>query len=452
MEITFKEMLEAIDGEVIIQKEEINFNKICIDTRKIEKDNVYLAIKGANFNGNDFVLKAFECGASIAIIDEVKFDLKEASNKGTVIKVKNTREALLNLAKFYREKLGLKVIGITGSTGKTSTKDLVAAVLSKKYNVFKTKGNFNNDIGLPLMILELNSAYDVAVLEMGMSSLGEIELLASVARPNIGVITNIGLSHIENLRTQENILKAKMEICTFFDENSILIVNAEDKLLQNVSDNGYKVKKIGYNHEYDVYASNIILREEETEFLAHAFGEEAVFTLPMAGKHNVLNAMLAIEVAECLNVSFGEMVKGIDNLEATSMRLQVIKKQGLTIINDCYNASPDSMKSSLDVLSAYKSGRRVAILGDMYELGDESEKAHFEVGKYANDKVDILIVIGEYIKNFKDGFNNDSIIMYNTKEECIKELENIVEKDDVVLVKASRGVKLEDVVKSLEAM
>lgn len=452
MEITFKEMLEAIDGEVIIQKEEINFNKICIDTRKIEKDNVYLAIKGANFNGNDFVLKAFECGASIAIIDEVKFDLKEASNKGTVIKVKNTREALLNLAKFYREKLGLKVIGITGSTGKTSTKDLVAAVLSKKYNVFKTKGNFNNDIGLPLMILELNSAYDVAVLEMGMSSLGEIELLASVARPNIGVITNIGLSHIENLRTQENILKAKMEICTFFDENSILIVNAEDKLLQNVSDNGYKVKKIGYNHEYDVYASNIILREEETEFLAHAFGEEAVFTLPMAGKHNVLNAMLAIEVAECLNVSFGEMVKGIDNLEATSMRLQVIKKQGLTIINDCYNASPDSMKSSLDVLSAYKSGRRVAILGDMYELGDESEKAHFEVGKYANDKLDLLIVIGEYIKNFKDGFNNDSIIMYNTKEECIKELENIVKKDDVVLVKASRGVKLEDVVKSLEAM
>ncbi|MEN8075597.1 UDP-N-acetylmuramoyl-tripeptide--D-alanyl-D-alanine ligase [Clostridioides difficile] len=452
MEITFKEMLEAIDGEVIIQKEEINFNKICIDTRKIEKDNVYLAIKGANFNGNDFVLKAFECGASIAIIDEIKFDLKEANNKGTVIKVKNTREALLNLAKFYREKLGLKVIGITGSTGKTSTKDLVAAVLSEKYNVFKTKGNFNNDIGLPLMILELTSSYDVAVLEMGMSSLGEIELLASVARPNIGVITNIGLSHIENLKTQENILKAKMEICTFFDENSILIVNAEDKLLQNVSDNGYKVKKIGYNHEYDVYASNIILREEETEFLAHAFGEEAVFTLPMAGKHNVLNAMLAIEVAECLNVSFEEMVKGIDNLEATSMRLQVIKKQGLTIINDCYNASPDSMKSSLDVLSAYKSGRRVAILGDMYELGDESEKAHFEVGKYANDKVDILIVIGEYIKNFKDGFNNDSIIMYNTKEECIKELENIVEKDDVVLVKASRGVKLEDVVKSLEAM
>lgn len=450
MEMTFNEMLNSIDGEVIIKSEDVSFNKLCIDTRKIEKNNVFLAIKGANFNGNDFALKALEAGASIVIIDEVKFNLNEIENKGTIVKVKNTREALLNLAKFYRKKLGLKVVGVTGSTGKTSTKDLIAALLSNKYKVFKTKGNFNNDIGLPLMILELTSKDDVAVLEMGMSSLGEIELLADVARPDIAVITNIGLSHIENLKTQENILKAKMEISTFFNKENTLIINAEDKLLKNVYSNRFKVEKIGYNHEYDVYASNIILKEEETEFLAHAFGEEAVFNLPMAGKHNVLNTMLAIEVANCLNVSFEEMIKGLENLEATSMRLQVIKKEGLIIINDCYNASPDSMKSSLDVLSAYKDHRKVAILGDMYELGEESEKAHFEVGEYAKDKLDILIVIGRYIKNFKDGFNNDNIIMYKTKEECIKELKNIVKLNDVVLIKASRGVKLEDVVKKLE--
>lgn len=450
MEMTFNEILNAIDGEVIIKSEDVSFNKLCIDTRKIEKNNVFLAIKGANFNGNDFALKALEAGASIVIIDEVKFNLNEIENKGTIVKVKNTREALLNLAKFYRKKLGLKVVGVTGSTGKTSTKDLIAALLSHKYKVFKTKGNFNNDIGLPLMILELTSKDDVAVLEMGMSSLGEIELLADVARPDIAVITNIGLSHIENLKTQENILKAKMEISTFFNKENTLIINAEDKLLKNVYSNRFKVEKIGYNHEYDVYASNIILKEEETEFLAHAFGEEAVFNLPMAGKHNVLNTMLAIEVANCLNVSFEEMIKGLENLEATSMRLQVIKKEGFIIINDCYNASPDSMKSSLDVLSAYKDYRKVAILGDMYELGEESEKAHFEVGEYAKDKLDILIVIGRYIKNFKDGFNNDNIIMYKTKEECIKELKNIVKLNDVVLIKASRGVKLEDVVKKLE--
>ena len=450
MQITFNEMLKAMDGEVIVQGKEIKFNKICIDTRKVEKDNVFLAIKGANFNGNDFALKALELGASVVIIDEVKFNIEDVNVNGTVIKVKNTRQALLDLAKFYREKLGLKVIGVTGSTGKTSTKDLIAALLSDKYKVFKTKGNFNNDIGLPLMILELTCDYDVAVLEMGMSSLGEIELLADVARPDICVISNIGLSHIENLKTQENILKAKMEISTFFNENNVLIVNGEDEFLKNISGKSFKVKKIGYNHEYDVYASNIILREDETEFLAHAFGEEAVFTLPMAGKHNVLNTMLAIEVAECLNVSFKEMILGLENIEATSMRLQVIKREGLTIINDCYNASPDSMKSSLDVLSAYKNCRKVAILGDMYELGDEAKRAHFEVGEYARDKVDLLIVIGEHINNFKDGFKNDNIIMYNTKEECIKELKSIVKKDDVVLVKASRGVKLEDVVKKLE--
>ena len=452
MQMTFEEMLKAVNGEVIVQGTENTFNKLCIDTRKIAKNNVFLAIKGENFNGNDFVLKALELGASIIIVDEVKFDANEVKESGTIIKVENTRKALLELAKFYRKKLGLKVVGVTGYTGKTSTKDLIAAVLSKKYNVFKTKGNFNNDIGLPLMILELTSDYDVAILEMGMSSLGEIELLADVARPDIGVITNIGLSHIENLKTQENILKAKMEIITFFDEKNVLILNAEDEYLKNINKKGFKVKKIGYNHEYDVYASNIILREDETKFSAHAFGEEAVFTLPMAGKHNVLNAMLAIEVAECLGVSFNEMILGLDNLEATSMRLQVIKKQDFIIINDCYNASPDSMKSSLDVLSAYKNGRRVAVLGDMYELGDKAKNAHFKIGEYARDKVDLLIVIGEQINNFKDGFKNDNIIMYNTKEECIKELKSIVKKNDVILIKASRGMKLEYVVKSLEEM
>lgn len=449
MEMTFKEMLNAIEGEVIVQKEEINFNKLCIDTRKIEKNNVFLAIKGANFNGNDFVVKALENGASIVIIDEVKFDLKEVQNKGTIIKVKDTREALLNLAKFYREKLGLKVVGVTGSTGKTSTKDLIAALLSDKYKVFKTKGNFNNDIGLPLMILELTSEFDVAVLEMGMSSLGEIELLASVARPNVAVITNIGLSHIENLKTQENILKAKMEICTFFNKENTLIVNAEDKLLQNISSNVFKVKKIGYNHEYDVYASNIILREDETEFTAHLGSREKTFKLPMAGKHNVLNGMLAIALADGLGVTLDQMAAGVKNLEATSMRLQVIKKDNITIINDCYNASPDSMKSSLDVLNTYTEGRKVAILGDMYELGTKSSEAHTEIGAYAGTKSDLLVAVGENIENFAAGFGGNEIKTYKSKQECIDDLKNVISKGDIVLVKASRGMKFEDIVDAL---
>ena len=449
MEMSFEEIVKALEGKVIVDNHYKNFNKFCIDNRKIEKDNIFLAIKGEKFNANNVAIKALEDGASIAIVDEVNFDLNEAEGKGIIIKVDNTIKALLRLATYYRNKLNVKVVGVTGSTGKTSTKDLIAALLSSKYKVFKTKGNFNSEIGLPLMILELTSDIDVAVLEMGMSDLGEIEVLARVATPDIAAITNIGLSHMEHLKTQENILKAKMEITTCFNENNILVINAEDKMLKNISQKGYKLKKIGYNHEYDVYASNIILREEETEFLAHVGNKEAVFTLKMAGKHNVLNTMIAIEVANNLNVSLEEMIKGLENLEATSMRLQLIKKDGFTIINDCYNASPDSMKSSLDVLSAYKNNRRIAILGDMYELGTEATKAHMEIGEYARDKVDLLIVIGEQRNNFKDGYKNENIFMYETKDECIRELKNIVQKDDVILVKASRGVKLEDVTQAL---
>lgn len=452
MQMTFEEMLKAVNGEVIVQGTENIFNKLCIDTRKIAKNNVFLAIKGENFNGNDFVLKALELGASIVIVDEVKFDANEVKESGTIIKVENTRKALLDLAKFYRKKLGLKVVGVTGSTGKTSTKDLIAAVLSKKYNVFKTKGNFNNDIGLPLMILELTSDYDVAILEMGMSSLGEIELLADVARPDIGVITNIGLSHIENLKTQENILKAKMEISTFFDEKNVLILNAEDEYLKNINKKGFKVKKIGYNHEYDVYASNIILREDSVKFTANCGDDKFDFELPMAGKHNVLNMMLAIDIAKNLNVSLKDMNEGLSNLKATSMRLETEKTNKITIINDCYNASPDSMKSSIEVLMTKAASRRVAILGDMYELGSKTEEAHEEVGSFAKGKIDLLIVIGENVNNYENGFGSEHIRKFASKDDFFEEVDNLINKDDVILVKASRGMRFEEIISKLKEL
>lgn len=449
MELSLNELLEAMNGELIV-KGKTDFNSVCIDTRKIEKNNIYFAINGERFNGNKFVIEAFSKGASIAIVDEILFDLNNTDNLQTVIKVEDTEKALLNLANYYRKKLGLKVIGVTGSCGKTSTKDLIAAFLSEKYKVFKTKGNFNNQIGLPLMILELDSSIDVAVLEMGMSNLGEIDVLANCARPDIAVITNIGLSHIENLKTQENILKAKSEIFNYFDETNTLIINGEDENLLKIKDKCFEILKIGYNHEYDVYAFNIILEEDKTTFTVKDKNEESIFTIPMAGKHNILNSMLAVEVAKKLNVNFDEMKKGIKNLEATSMRLQVIKRNKITIINDCYNASPDSMKSSMDVLSSYKTGRKIAILGTMNELGEEAVKSHIEVGNYALTKVDLLIAVGEYKDYFKKGFTGENIITFATKEECIDKLDTIIKENDVVLVKASRGMKFEDIVSSLE--
>ena len=245
MEMTFDELLKYSNGEIILDNENKKFNKLSTDTRKIENNNIFLALKGENFNGNNYVLDAFNKGAKIAIVDEVKCDLNELKEDVALIKVENTRRALMDLAKFYREKLGLKVVGITGSAGKTSTKDLVAAVLSDKYKVFKTKGNFNNEIGLPLMILELDSTYDVAILEMGMRGLGQIRELAEIASPDLGIITNIGISHIEILKTRENILKAKMEIATFFDKNNTLVVCGNDDFLGALPEAEYKIVKTG---------------------------------------------------------------------------------------------------------------------------------------------------------------------------------------------------------------
>ena len=243
MEFSFEELVSALEGEVVINNDYKKFKCTCIDNRKVTEDCIFFAIKGEKFNANNVAIDVLEKGASIAVVDEVNFKKEDAMGKGIVIKVDNTVKSMLKLANFYRRKLNLKVIGVTGSCGKTSTKDLIAAVLSTKYNVFKTEGNFNSEIGLPLMILKLTSKHDVAVLEMGMSDLGEIKILAEAAEPDMAVITNIGLSHLENLKTQDNILKAKMEIAEYFTKDNILVVNAEDKRLKQIHSDNYKIEK-----------------------------------------------------------------------------------------------------------------------------------------------------------------------------------------------------------------
>lgn len=448
MELTFKELLEAINGKVVVDNTKKEFNSICTDTRKIEKNNVFLALKGENFNGNKYVKDAIEKGASVAIVDEVLFNKEEIN--GNVIKVDNTYDALLKLAKYYREKLNVKVVGITGSTGKTSTKDLVASFLQGKYEVFKTKGNFNNHIGLPLMILSMDPEVEVAVLELGMSNLGEIHTLADCARPDVALITNIGLSHIENLKTQENILKAKMEITDFFGKDNVLVVNAEDKFLKEIKENSFKVIKTGYDDNNMIRAYDIVLKEDSTSFKVRENGKEYNFVLPMVGAHNVLNALLGIAGAKELGVSYEEMLAGLKTIEATSMRLEFKEANDYIIINDCYNASPDSMKAALDVLKNRKGRRKIAILGTMRELGDESKRAHREVGEYAKDTADILVTTGEYVKDYEAGFGKENIIIYDSKEKLIDDISNIVQKDDVILVKASRGAKFEEIVTKLE--
>ena len=451
LDLILSEIIEATGGEILIKNNEGNFNKISTDTRKIEKDNLFIALKGDNFNGNDYVITALEKGASIVIVDETKFKPEEINDRGTIIKVKNTKTALGDLARFYRKKIGIKVVGITGSTGKTSTKDLVAAFLSGKYKVFKTQGNFNNEIGLPLMIFELSKDYDIAVLEMGTSNFGEIHTLASIALPDVAAITNIGVAHIEYLKTRENILKEKMCIADFLGNKNSLVINCENDMLKTVDKSDrLNIQKIGYDENYDVYAKNIKLTSEITSFdVVTKDNENYRFTLNMVGEHNVLNALIGIQISKKLGLTFSEMEKGLQNFNATSMRLEIINKNNFTIINDSYNANPDSMKAALKVLENYSGTRKIAVLGTMGELGDYAKEAHTEVGSFAKGKADLLLTTGDFKGCYKEGFEEDTMI-FETKKELMDTLANMIKTGDTILIKASRSEKFEEIIKYIE--
>jgi UDP-N-acetylmuramoyl-tripeptide--D-alanyl-D-alanine ligase len=454
LSLTLEEILKAVEGEVYIDGGTYEFVSVCTDTRKIEKNCIFIALKGENFNGNSFTAEAVKRGARICIVDEICFENQEIALGATIIKVKNTRKALMDLAKYYRNKLNIKVIGITGSTGKTSTKDLVAAALSEKYKVFKTKGNFNNEIGLPLMIFNLDESYDVAVLEMGMSNLGEIHNLAQVAKPDIALITNVGISHIENLKTRENILKAKLEITDYFNNKNVLIVNGENDQLTNLQSNSFSILKIGISNGFDYNGENLILNEDNIEFSVKEKdrGEVKKIAVPVPGQHNVLNSLLAIACARTLDVTYDEIQQGILGLEATSRRLDISRINGYTLVDDCYNASPDSMKAAIDVITTIKGKRKIVVFGTMKELGEKAFDFHKEIGEYAKEKnMDLFIAVGEYSEAYKKGFNKDSrFFEFIDNESATNFIEENMLQEDVILIKASRSMKFETIVEKLK--
>jgi UDP-N-acetylmuramoyl-tripeptide--D-alanyl-D-alanine ligase len=458
--ITLDEIIEAIVGEVVVEGESAFnkgdelYNNVSIDTRAIKDKDIFIALKGENFNANDFVIEASKNGASICIIDEIKFEKSQINKNTTVIKVTDTKKALLNLARFYMNKLNLKVVGITGSTGKTSTKDLVAAVLSERFKVFKTIGNFNNEIGLPMMIFKLDKSYDVAVLEMGMSDFSEIHNLCETSKPDIAIITNVGMSHIENLKTRENILKAKMEITDYFNEDSVLIVNSDNDLLDSIVASNYKLVKTGIDSVADFKACNLNIEENKISFSLMESGNLINNTIEVnvPGRHNILNSLLAVACGREMGMNYDEIAEGFKRLEATSMRLDIIKGEKFTVINDCYNASPDSMLAAIDVLCNVSGRIKIAIFGTMRELGDSAFKAHKEVGEYAKFKnIDLLITLGEFNEAYKEGFNDiNKYRSFETYDDVILYLEEILTENDVVLIKASRYMKFESIVSGLE--
>lgn len=453
--ITISEILDATKGEVIKKGIEVNYTAVSTDTRTIGFNSIFIALKGANFNGNTFSSEASLKGARVCIIDEICTPNEDFHEDAYVIKVSDTKKALLDLAKYYRAKLGIKVIGITGSTGKTSTKDLVAAALSTKYKVFKTKGNFNNEIGLPLMIFNITNEYDIAVLEMGMSNFGEIHNLTDVARPDIAIITNIGVSHLENLKTRENILKAKLEITDFFSRTNTLIINNDNDLLKNIDSKIYNILRVGFvENNNDFSTLNYKLYDDSVNFVIHEEFEnkDFEFNINIIGKHNISNSLLAIACGRKLGLSYEELQEGFKNIEFTSMRLDIIKGNKFTLIDDSYNASPDSMKAAIDVLASIEGKRKVAVLGTMKELGKDAFSLHKEIGEYAKLKnIDLLLCVGEFEEAYREGYEiKHKIFKFSTNEEVSNYLEKNVLQGDCILIKASRSMKFETIANKLK--
>ena len=452
--LTVKELVISTKGKLVIGDENTFINNIIIDSRKANENSVFVAIVGENLDGHNFIQSAYDLGCKTFIKNEnVNISLKESDVN--IIEVKDTEIALGDIAKYYKSKFEIPFIGITGSVGKTTTRDMVYSAVSSKYNSLKNEGNLNNQLGVPLTLFELNKEHECAVIEMGMSGFNEIEYLANIVNPKIGVISNIGLSHIEALGSQEGILKAKMEITTNFDETCTLIVNGDDKLLSTLKNKEhiYNLKTFGFNNDNDIYCEDFTMKEDSITFTCVINDNKEEIFIPAVGEHNIYNAMAAILTGMALEIPLKNIKEGLKNYKATKMRLDIVKDNDLTIINDTYNASPDSMNAALKILGRYKE-RKVAILGDMFEMGEHAEYGHRLVGESAVGNVDLLITIGKDSKFISDeakklGLSSSSIYHFETKEDAINSLENLIQKNDVVLVKASRGMKLEEIVEYL---
>lgn len=429
---------------------------VTIDTRKIEEGNLFIPFKGERTDGHKFVEDAIRNGGASAALWQK--DVPNPPEDLPIIIVEDTTVALQEMARSYRNSLDIKVVGITGSNGKTTTKDMTASLLAQKYKVQKTEGNFNNHLGLPLTLLRLREDTEVAVLEMGMSSKGEIEFLTEMGRPDAVIITNIGESHLLDLGSREAIADAKLEIIRGLRDNGLIIFNGDEPLLQERLENydgTGNLKTFGASDDNDFYPVSIEAMENGNRFKTNL--AEEVFELPVLGNHNILNALAAMLAADFLGVPFGKMNDGFAGLKLTNMRMELSEgASGEKIINDAYNASPTSMNAAIDLvanLSGYS--RKILVLGDMLELGPLEEEYHYKVGTSLDGaKIDYVFTYGKLSESLANGareaLGEEKVFAYQDKQELSNELKKHVTGDTIVLVKASRGMKLEEVVQALQ--
>lgn len=483
--LTLANIAKACAGTYIGSEEakNIEIQGAVIDSRQVEEGFLFIPIKGEKVDGHKFIPNVFEQGA-VAVLSEM--ELKDPA--GPYILVESTPVALKAIAEFYREQLDIKFVGIAGSVGKTSTKEMVATVLEQKYNVLKTAGNFNNEVGLPLTILRIRDEHEVAVVEMGISDFGEMHRLAKIAKPDICVMTNIGMAHLENLKSRGGILKAKSEMFDFIKEDGIIVLNGNDDKLSTVEevpvpDSSKTVTPTRYmvadeegnfssdafdkvdNYDETVMIRGINVENKGLEGMAFTLQfpeEERQALVPIPGIHNVYNACAGACVGRKLGLTNDEIIAGIESAKTIDGRTNLIKANDMIIIDDCYNANPVSMKAAIDVLTMGK-GRKIAVLGDMGELGENEHQLHAEVGMYVAQKgIDVLFCAGalstdmanaaqemNMIKMAEGTANYMQIYYFTEKEALMNALIPFVKAGDTVLVKASHFMGYPEIVSAL---
>ncbi|KFZ42998.1 UDP-N-acetylmuramoyl-tripeptide--D-alanyl-D-alanine ligase [Anoxybacillus flavithermus] len=444
-----------IPGSMIDERyASVMIHGVSTDTRTIERESLYVPLKGATFNGHQFVKEAFEKGAAATLWS------KHEPNPPTdvpLIFVEDSLVALQQLAHAYRKQLRARVIGVTGSNGKTTTKDMIASLLGTVYRVQKTEGNLNNHIGVPLTLLRLKEETEYAVVEMGMSGFGEIELLSTLAEPDIAVITNIGESHLQELGSREGIATAKFEIVKGLQREGLFIYHGDEPLLQTRVENANlpHVQTFGMELTNDHYPLDIRVQADGTTFKVNRWPDET-FHMPLLGRHHVMNALAAIAVARFASVDVAHMKEGFLRLSVTKMRTEVIKRHdGVTIINDAYNASPTSMRAALELLGQLTGYRKkIAIVGDMLELGEQEIAFHEQIGAMIDpQKIDYVLTYGERAKAIAERaskrFSKGHVRSYDDKTKLAADVQTMMEAGDVILLKASRGMKLEEIISLL---
>lgn len=454
--IDAKIIQEICNGKILTKNIENKPNNFVIDSREVKKNDCFVAIRGENNNGNKFLKMALENGASVCLVDEEpEKELIKKYNDRTIIKVENTIKAIQEIAKYKRSLYNIPVVAVTGSVGKTSTKDIIASVLSQKYNVLKTEGNFNNHIGLPMTLLKLKD-HTAVVVEMGMNHFGEISVLTNIAKPSIAVITNIGTSHIGNLGSRENILKAKLEILEGLQENGKIIINNDNDLLHNWAQtvDNHNIFTYGIENKSCFTPKNIEENKNGTKYEINIKGNKYNVNVPVIGKHFVYNSLCAIAVGCVLDIETEKIIQGISNFKLTQNRMDFRKiKNNATVLADYYNASYDSMKSALEVVKNYNAERKIAVLGDMLELGKFSEKMHKDVGtEVYNNKIDILITVGtlaKHIAKTAKELGTKEVYECENNQEAIKVLKKEIQEGDLILLKASNAMKFGEIFENI---